>query len=50
VTAAARSTADGPGMPFLLSGLRPRIERELGPDVASTIFIDNPSRAFAANR
>ncbi|MEV8635308.1 hypothetical protein AB0395_26990 [Streptosporangium sp. NPDC051023] len=48
VTRHARYTADGPGMPFLLSGLRPRIERELGPELASAIFIDNPARAFAA--
>ncbi|WP_182899287.1 phosphotriesterase [Microbispora sp. H10830] len=48
VTAAARSGADGPGMPFLLGGLRPRIERELGPRVASAIFVENPARAFAA--
>lgn len=48
-TAAARSTADGPGMPFLLSGLRPRIERELGVDVAAAILVANPARAFAAN-
>ncbi|MEU8591632.1 phosphotriesterase [Streptomyces sp. NPDC048664] len=49
VTPAARSTADGPGMPFLLSGLRPRIESELGPDVASAVFTENPARAFAAH-
>ncbi|MGV9775035.1 phosphotriesterase family protein [Streptosporangium sp. NPDC003464] len=48
VVPAARSSADGPGMPFLLSGLRPRIERELGPDIASAIFTENPARAFAA--
>jgi phosphotriesterase-related protein len=36
-------------MPFLLTGLRPRIERELGTDVAAAIFVDNPARAFAAN-
>jgi 5-phospho-D-xylono-1,4-lactonase len=48
VTSTARSTADGPGMPFLLSGLRPRIENELGPDIASAIFTENPARAFAA--
>ncbi len=47
VTAAARSRADGPGMPFLLSGLRPRIEHELGADVADAIFLRNPARAFA---
>ncbi|GLY74544.1 phosphotriesterase family protein [Actinoallomurus iriomotensis] len=48
VTPAARSTADGPGMPFLLGGLRPRIERELGAALATAIFVENPSRAFAA--
>ncbi|GAA4602678.1 phosphotriesterase [Actinoallomurus liliacearum] len=48
VTPSARSDADGPGMPFLLSGLRPRIERELGLDLASAIFVGNPARAFAA--
>ncbi|WP_018680453.1 phosphotriesterase family protein [Actinokineospora enzanensis] len=48
-TASARSTADGPGMPFLLSALRPRIEHELGPEIATAIFIDNPSHAFTAN-
>ncbi|HET6501705.1 MAG TPA: phosphotriesterase [Amycolatopsis sp.] len=49
VTATARSSADGPGMPYLLSCLRPRIEHELGSDVASAIFADNPARAFAAH-
>ncbi|MFI6792891.1 phosphotriesterase [Nonomuraea sp. NPDC050383] len=47
VTATARSGADGPGMPFLLAGLRPRIERELGTDLACAIFTGNPARAFA---
>jgi hypothetical protein len=47
VTPTARSSGDGPGMPFLLRGLRPRIERELGPDLGSAIFIENPARAFA---
>ncbi|MEV5323021.1 hypothetical protein AB0K67_02645 [Nonomuraea sp. NPDC052634] len=47
VTPAARSSADGPGMPFLLSGLRPRIGRELGSGLASAIFTENPARAFA---
>ncbi|MBP2327364.1 phosphotriesterase-related protein [Kibdelosporangium banguiense] len=36
-----------PGMGYLLSALRPRIERELGPDAVARIFIDNPARAFA---
>jgi phosphotriesterase-related protein len=43
-TAAARGA---PGMAFLLRGLRPRIEREFGPDAVTRIFIDNPARAFA---
>lgn len=47
VTASARSTADGPGMPYLLHTLRHRIECELGSDVAATIFTANPARAFA---
>jgi predicted metal-dependent phosphotriesterase family hydrolase len=46
VTAAARSTADGPGMPFLLRALRPRLARELGPDLAEAVFVGNPARAF----
>ncbi|MBD0710487.1 MULTISPECIES: phosphotriesterase [unclassified Streptomyces] len=48
VTASARSTADGPGMPFLAGTLRARIGRELGPDVAAAFFTGNPARAFAA--
>ncbi|MFF7637547.1 phosphotriesterase [Kitasatospora sp. NPDC008050] len=48
VVATARSTADGPGMPFLLTGLRPRLLRELGEEQTGLIFRDNPARAFAA--
>ncbi|NJC71966.1 phosphotriesterase [Planosporangium thailandense] len=48
ITPTARSSAEGPGMPFLLSGLRPRIERDLGPELASAILRENPARAFAA--
>ncbi|MBT2211921.1 phosphotriesterase [Actinomadura sp. NEAU-AAG7] len=48
VTAAARSTADGPGMPYLLTTLRPRVAYELGDDTAEAIFVRNPARAFAA--
>jgi len=47
-TAAARAATDGgPGMPFLLRRLRPRLERELGHEAAAKIFVDNPARAFA---
>ncbi|WP_033294983.1 phosphotriesterase [Amycolatopsis jejuensis] len=48
-TATARSTADGPGMAFLLRSIQPRIEQELGRALASKIFVENPSRAFAAH-
>lgn len=47
VLASARSTVDGPGMPHLLSGLRPRIERELGREVTHAVFTTNPAQAFA---
>ncbi|MFI9272761.1 phosphotriesterase [Kitasatospora sp. NPDC052896] len=46
-TAAARSVNAGPGMPFLLTTLRPRIARELGESQADQILRVNPSRAFA---
>ncbi|WP_246561325.1 phosphotriesterase family protein [Kitasatospora kifunensis] len=48
VVAAARSTAGGPGMPFLLTGLRPRLLRALGEEQTELIFRHNPARAFAA--
>jgi 5-phospho-D-xylono-1,4-lactonase len=49
-TARARaSTGEGPGMPFLLRVLRPRIERDFGHDLAHAIFVTNPARAFAAD-
>jgi 5-phospho-D-xylono-1,4-lactonase len=47
-TAAARaSTGGGPGIPYLLRRLRPRLEHELGDDVTTKIFVHNPARAFA---
>ncbi|TQF02242.1 phosphotriesterase [Kitasatospora acidiphila] len=49
VTAAARSSADGPGMPFLLTNLRPRIAAALGEETADLILRHNPARAFAAD-
>jgi len=48
-TARARSTAEGPGMPYLLTHLRPRITRYFGADVADAVFRDNPARAFATD-
>ncbi|MCO5970116.1 phosphotriesterase family protein [Actinoallomurus soli] len=47
-TAAARaSTGGGPGIPYLLRVMRPRIARDLGEAVAEKIFVSNPARAFA---
>ncbi|MGY4767662.1 phosphotriesterase family protein [Kribbella sp. CWNU-51] len=49
-TAKARgATGEGPGIPYLLTHLRPRIARHLGADVAHAIFTANPARAFAAD-
>lgn len=49
-TARARAaTGEGPGMPFLLSELRLRIEREHSEALATKILVDNPARAFAAD-
>ncbi|GAB2771407.1 phosphotriesterase family protein [Streptomyces daliensis] len=45
-TAAARGA---PGMPYLLRTLRPRMEREFGPELAEQVFVRNPARAFAAD-
>ncbi|MGW2602504.1 phosphotriesterase family protein [Streptomyces klenkii] len=49
-TAAARSSADGPGMPYLLRGLRPALVAELGESFAHGVFVTNPARAFAYPR
>ncbi|PYC76813.1 phosphotriesterase [Streptomyces tateyamensis] len=47
-TAAARSvSADGPGMPHLLTGLRPRLTRLLGEQAVELMLRQNPARAFA---
>lgn len=48
-TAAARaSTGGGPGLPFLLRTLRPRIEAALGAAATEAVFTANPARALAA--
>ncbi|MFG1810737.1 phosphotriesterase [Streptomyces sp. NPDC049040] len=39
----------GPGAPYLLRTLRPRLTRELGHDAADAIFRVNPARAFASS-
>jgi predicted metal-dependent phosphotriesterase family hydrolase len=48
-TAAARSVNGGPGMPYLLRRVRPRLELALGKDLVDRILTDNPGRAFAAS-
>ena len=49
-TARARaSTGEGPGMPYLLTHLRPRITRYFGADVADAVFRTNPARAFTTD-
>jgi phosphotriesterase-related protein len=40
---------DGPGAPYLAGVLRDRVERELGADVARSVFVENPARAFTAD-
>lgn len=47
-TAAARSVNGGPGMPYLLRRVRPRLELALGKDLVDRVLTDNPGRAFAA--
>lgn len=47
-TAAARaSSGGGPGIPYLLTTLRPRLTKLLGEDVVSGMLVANPARAFA---
>lgn len=46
-TAAARSVNGGPGMPYLLRRLRPRLELAVGADVVHRILTANPARALA---
>ncbi|MEU4196466.1 hypothetical protein AB0E69_31485 [Kribbella sp. NPDC026611] len=49
-TARARAvTGEGPGMPYLLTHLRPRITQYFGADVAEAVFRTNPARAFATD-
>ncbi|GLW07769.1 phosphotriesterase [Microtetraspora sp. NBRC 13810] len=49
-SASARAAGGcGPGMPYLLGGLRTRLERELGETVVGKLLAGNPARAFAAD-
>jgi phosphotriesterase-related protein len=46
-TAAARSVCGGPGMPYLLRRVRPRLVRTVGEDLVRRVLTENPGRAFA---
>jgi phosphotriesterase-related protein len=46
-TASARSVNGGPGMPYLLRRVRPRLAAELGEELVRRILLDNPGRALA---
>ncbi|MGW3117572.1 phosphotriesterase family protein [Streptomyces sp. NPDC001107] len=47
VVAGARSVDGGPGMPYLLRRIRPRLARELGEELINRVLTENPARAFA---
>ncbi|MFD5586915.1 phosphotriesterase [Streptomyces sp. NPDC127063] len=48
-TAAARSVSGGPGMPYLLRRVRPRLAAALGEELVTAILTRNPARAFAVD-
>ncbi|MFD5741754.1 phosphotriesterase [Streptomyces massasporeus] len=45
-TAAARSADGGPGMPYLLRRVRPRLVHAVGEELVERILAENPGRAF----
>ncbi|MFJ4790240.1 phosphotriesterase [Streptomyces sp. NPDC088794] len=47
VVAGARSVDGGPGMPYLLRRVRPRLASDLGEELTDRILTENPARAFA---
>ena len=47
VVAGARSVDGGPGMPYLLRRVRPRLALELGEELVNRVLTENPGRAFA---
>ncbi|UXY25981.1 phosphotriesterase family protein [Streptomyces sp. HUAS TT20] len=49
VVAGARSVDGGPGMPYLLSRLRQRLEVALGAELVGRLFTRNPAGAFGAD-
>jgi phosphotriesterase-related protein len=42
-----RAYGGGPGLDYLFARFKPRLERELGPDLSEQIFVRNPALAFA---
>ncbi|MGW0812893.1 phosphotriesterase family protein [Streptomyces viridiviolaceus] len=48
-TAAARSVGSGPGMPYLLRRVGPRLALAVGDDLVRRILTVNPARAFAVD-
>ncbi|MGW0767725.1 phosphotriesterase family protein [Streptomyces sp. NPDC002676] len=49
VVAGARSVDGGPGMPYLLRRVRPRLEEAVGRDLVHRILTEHPARAFGAD-
>lgn len=49
VVAGARSVDGGPGMPYLLRRIRPRLAPALGEELVERMLVDNPGLAFAAD-
>jgi predicted metal-dependent phosphotriesterase family hydrolase len=42
-----RAYGGGPGLDYVFARFKPRLERELGQELADQIFVANPARAFA---
>ncbi len=42
-----RSYGGGPGLDYVFARFKPRLERELGVELADAIFVANPRRAFS---
>ena len=42
-----RAYGGGPGLDYVFAHFKPRLERELGRELAHAIFVANPARAFA---
>lgn len=47
VVAGARSVDGGPGMPYLLRRVGPRLAVELGEELVGRVFTENPAKAFS---